>query len=152
MTVPERLDRLNNAANHLWRRFDRKIDALLFTITLQSHLALRNDGGEPVLDEANASDLALPPEATRCRSLLQAVAVPGWNSAINLPKPDTWALKRGSVMLFRVGARVDEQALMRRLEQIENEGLGERRAEGFGRVLVCDPFHYCFLERELHGG
>jgi len=31
--------------------------------------------------------------------------------------------------------------LYQELENIENEGVGEMRAEGYGAVLICHPFH-----------
>ncbi len=151
-TLTQRWAALNQAAGDLWERFDRQPEGQYFTLTLQSHLALRNAAGEPVLGEVMAADMGLPPEAIRCRSVLSAVAVPGWNMARDLPKSDTWALGRGSVLLFRLPLDADSKPGIERLEQIEREGVGERRAEGFGRVIACDPFHFYFLQRELTGG
>ena len=148
---PERWATLNRAAEVLWRRFNRRPDGQYFSLSLQSHLALENPAGEPVLGEVVATDLGLPAEAVRCRSVLSAVAVPGWNAALDLPKADTWALGRGSVLLFRLPPESDPDPTLARLAQIEQEGVGLRRAEGFGRAVPCDPFHFYFLQRELEG-
>jgi len=151
-TLAERWTALNQAARDLWKSFDLQPQGQYFTLTLQSHLALKNAVGEPILGDVTAADLGLPTEATRCRSVLSAVIVSGWNAALNLPKPDAWALGRGSVLLFRLPAGADPKPAMEQLEKIEREGVGERRAEGLGRMCACDAFHFYFLQRELKGG
>jgi len=152
-SLAERWESLNQAARALWKRFDRELQGRYFSLTLQSHLALRNEADEPVLGEVTAADLGLPAadRIERCRCVLNSALVSGWNAAQNLPKADTWALARGSVLLFRLLSEADPKPVMERLAEIEREGLGERRAEGFGRVIVCDRFHYYFLEKELKG-
>ncbi|GIW90405.1 MAG: hypothetical protein KatS3mg109_0837 [Pirellulaceae bacterium] len=120
-----------------------------FSLTLLSHLALRDDLLRPVLGEITPQHLGLPDGVTWVRYpgsdqpvlFLSAISVPGWNAAIGLPKPDTVALMRGSVLLGQCDA-TQEQAVLARLTQIEAEGVGERRNEGFGRVAVCYPIHY----------
>lgn len=150
-TLPERWNALNQTARDLWTKFNREPQGLYFTLTLQSHLILKNKAGEPVLGEVSAADLGLPTEIARRRSVLSAVLVSGWNAAQGLPKPDEWALGRGSVLLFRLPAGADFASVQNQLEKIEREGIGERRAEGFGRLSVCDEFHYHFLSTELKG-
>ncbi len=119
-----------------------------FSLTLLSHLALRNDLLRPVLGEITPQHFGLPEEVTWVRYpdsdrpvlFLSAITVPGWNAALGLPKPDTVALMRGSVLLGQCDA-TQEQAVLSRLTQMESEGVGERRNEGFGRVAVCYPIH-----------
>jgi CRISPR-associated protein Csx10 len=102
-----------------------------------------------VLGEITPQHFELPAGVTwvrypgpgRAVLFLSTVTVPGWNAALGLPKPDTVALARGSVLLGQCDAG-QEQAVLTRLEQIEAEGVGERRNEGFGRVAVCYPIHY----------
>jgi len=120
-----------------------------FSLTLLSHLALRDELLRPVLGEISPQHFGLPEGVTWVRYpgsdqpvlFLSAITVPGWNAAMGLPKPDTVALARGSVLLGQCDAG-QEQAVVTRLEQIEAEGVGERRDEGFGRVAVCYPIHY----------
>jgi hypothetical protein len=50
-------------------------------------------------------------------------------------------MERGSVLLGQCDAG-QEQAVLARQAEIESEGVGERRGEGFGRVAVCYPIHY----------
>ena len=59
-----------------------------------------------------------------------------WQVSWGLPRPSLVYFKAGSVFLFKVSGTWSEdkaQALM-------NNGLGERRAEGYGRVLLNPPF------------
>lgn len=142
---------LNQTVQTLWARYKHQPRSAYFTLTLESHLILRNAIGEPILGDVTAVDLGLPPEIARCRSILSATLISGWNAAQNLPKPDMWALQRGSVLLFRLPAGADFMRVKEQLERIEVKGLGERRAEGFGRISVCNEFHYYFLQQELKG-
>ena len=151
-SLDERWENLNDAVRQLWKCFDMEPAGQYFSLTLQSHLALRDLAGQPVLGTIAAVDLDLPGPIERCRSALSAVPVAGWNTALELPKADILALSRGSVLLFRLPLDTDRGPVMDRLREIEREGAGERRPEGFGRITVCDPFHYYFTLLELKGG
>jgi CRISPR-associated protein Csx10 len=153
-SLGDRWAALNMAAQRLWQYWNGQQNPLgqYFSLTLQSHLAVRDDrSGQPVLGEIEASHLGLPPQAERCRSVLTAIAVPGWNVAQGMPKADTWALERSSVLLFRLSPDVDATPTLERLTEIERDGIGERRSEGFGRMTACDPFHYHFTLYDLKG-
>jgi CRISPR-associated protein Csx10 len=56
--------------------------------------------------------------------------VGGFNRKWGLPLPQTPALKAGSVFVFRK-ADVD----LKQLQKLEEQGIGERRIEGFGRIV-----------------
>ena len=62
----------------------------------------------------------------------------GWNVAWGLPKDVDVVVPMGSVFVFwtRHPERWDEALL-----DVERWGIGERTAEGFGQVRVCDAFH-----------
>ena len=147
-TLRERWDALNENARELWSRHKRSPAGSYFSLTLSSHLALRDATCQPVLGDVTAADLGLPSAAERRRCVLTSLPVPGWNAALGMPKADIWALGRGSVLLFRLPPHLDPGPTLERLQEIETVGVGERRAEGFGRVAVCDPFHYTFVQRE----
>jgi len=147
-TLPERWQALNRTAGRLWRLYKQEPpQSKFFTILAHSHLALQDACGRPVLAALQPSHLGLPWAEWGEREL-EAMPVPGWNAAWGLPKADTWALKRGSVWLGKV-APEDETQTLARLAQLETAGVGERRAEGFGRVRACDEFHYTYTRREL---
>lgn len=71
--------------------------------------------------------------------------VRGWNELWGTPRTNEYAIDTGSVFLFASSINLDDQ-LLRALFKLEENGIGRRRAEGFGRVCVSDPFH---LEVEL---
>lgn len=105
----------------------------------------------PVGSFAERTDIATLFDFSGLR-LVRHVLVPavarGWNARQGLPKEDEPAVGRGSVLLFQAEpGKVD--ALLPRLKEAEEKGIGRRREEGFGRVQVCDPFHYQFLSAEL---
>ena len=78
-------------------------------------------------------------DAQLVRWISEMRPVIGWNAALNLPKEDSWAIRAGSVFVYQLG---EEEEAMTRLAKLEIEGIGERRSEGFGRLIVCDPFHW----------
>lgn len=61
----------------------------------------------------------------------------GWNQLWGLPKTDKWAITMGSVFLFGLPAEPDFEVL----SQMQRQGIGTRRSEGFGQVRVADSFH-----------
>lgn len=142
--LPERWKRFNETA-WLAGGDDKKF---YFSLTLLSHLALRDEFLLPVLGNITPFHLGLPEgvEWVRYSSgqpviFLNEVTIAGWNAVQGLPKPDTVALSRGSVLFLQCDQK-QERAVLDRLIQIEAEGLGERKEEGFGRIAVCYPIHY----------
>lgn len=125
-----------------------------FTITLNSHLALRDRLGLPVLAGLNGRHFGLDVDEMMpkdrldlIQSFLSTAVVPGWNAALGMPKPDTHAISRGSVVVFSLPKTAVTSKLMDRLGELECKGIGERRAEGFGSLTVCHPIHYEFAAK-----
>ncbi|MBX3002052.1 MAG: hypothetical protein KF893_26240 [Caldilineaceae bacterium] len=74
--------------------------------------------------------------ATRTRRIA------GWNTAEGgkRPRSDDWAVAAGSV--FVLAAAPAHQAQLRAAcAWLEQNGIGERREDGFGQVVVAHPFH-----------
>lgn len=67
------------------------------------------------------------------------IHVGGWNEAAGLPKENALAIDRGSAFLFETSLAMSDAADA--LESLERCGIGERCAEGFGNVSVCDIQH-----------
>ncbi|MGC9396912.1 MAG: RAMP superfamily CRISPR-associated protein [Anaerolineae bacterium] len=65
----------------------------------------------------------------------------GWNDLFRLPKPDDVAITMGSVFLLGFSEPLDGGTLQTLLK-MQDEGIGARRREGFGRLLVAHPFHW----------
>lgn len=88
-------------------------------------------------------------------SYSSAHLVSGWNFKHHQPKEVRLAIEKGSVFVFEMEVtdlKIDtgvpeidfqeKSTLLTALENLENNGLGERHEEGFGWLRVCDSFHY----------
>jgi CRISPR-associated protein Csx10 len=124
-----------------------------FALTLHSPLILHDDllryrttiDIEALLDLLARTRLErLPRDTFPPKPLLYQAAstrrVSGWNDLWGTPRTNEYAIDTGSVFLFACNVKPDE-ALLQALFRLEEEGAGRRRAEGFGRVCVSDPFH-----------
>lgn len=58
-----------------------------------------------------------------------------WHTGWGLPRPSLVALQAGSCVQFRVAGKLDQA----RLAAVQAEGIGERRAEGYGCISFNDP-------------
>ncbi len=106
-----------------------------FTIDLESDLVLPyGQSLLSLLKRALGDDLEVPVAFVR-----QGYAG-GYNVAIGMPKDLMPAVLAGSCIACSVPAGTDK--LKEKLEQLERDGLGLRRYEGCGQVIVCDEFHY----------
>jgi CRISPR-associated protein Csx10 len=70
----------------------------------------------------------------------------GWNSAWGLMKDVELITNRGAVYLFSTD-NIDPWRPA--LAKLEETGVGDRTCEGFGQVLICDPFHTIFREQAV---
>jgi CRISPR-associated protein Csx10 len=67
----------------------------------------------------------------------------GWNELWGTPRTKEVAIDIGSVFLFSttIGEEEALEALLKTLFELEQAGIGRRKAEGFGRICVSDQFH-----------
>ena len=73
----------------------------------------------------------------------------GWNAAQGLPRQDEWGVARGSVYVYCFrGTAQEREALIQELITLSKDGVGLRRNEGFGTVIVSDDFHRQFRNQE----
>lgn len=77
---------------------------------------------------------------TSAGRIIRQHLVRGWQSTRQLPKTEDTAIAMGSVYLFQYRGE-DISGLAAFLKQLEVEGIGLRRTEGFGRIAVCGPIH-----------
>ena len=151
LSLDSRWSQFKRAMAALWKAYEAKPGEACFSITLESDLLLRDPAQRPITRLAEQEDVAelIGLEGvTLSRHVLRPTTVRGWNAQQGLPKETEPALGRGSVLFFRI-TTADEAAVRQQLAAIEAEGLGRRRSEGFGRVRVCDPFHYTFVLQEM---
>ena len=74
----------------------------------------------------------------------------GWNAAHGLPRQDEWVLARGAVYVYCFqGTAEEREALIAQLATLSKDGVGLRRNEGFGTVIVSDDFHCRFRKQEV---
>ncbi|KPV54141.1 hypothetical protein SE17_05520, partial [Kouleothrix aurantiaca] len=125
----------------------------IFTVNLLSDAILYEQGWLPtneingeMLEEAtrtfaNNGDVAYQGVKARLiRAFTTTATVGGWNVSWQRPKQTAVATQMGSVFVFQAadGLSPDDYAALARLE---HDGVGERRAEGYGQVRICDEFH-----------
>jgi CRISPR-associated protein Csx10 len=117
-----------------------------FALTLHSPVILRDSllRYARTLDAkilANLLDSTIPNDTFK---LVYQVAstkrVTGWNELWGTPRTNEFAIDTGSVFLFSSAVEMNEQ-LCEALFKLEEDGIGERKAEGFGLVRISDPFH-----------
>jgi CRISPR-associated protein Csx10 len=110
----------------------------IFTVNLLSDAILLEQGWLPT-QELSAAMLkeATGIDATLLRSFTMTAVVGGWNVSWQRPKPSDIAVSMGSVYVFRTKNSPDYKQLAR----LQLDGIGERRAEGYGQVRICDEFH-----------
>ncbi len=109
-----------------------------FTITLRSDAILVDRFLRPTseIDALSGEGGDVEPVA----KITVSETVRGWQAAWGLPKPDDVAVGMGSVFLYRyTGGQPD--TLAEQLRALEENGIGLRREEGFGRIAVCEPLH-----------
>jgi CRISPR-associated protein Csx10 len=109
---------------------------IYFSVDLLAPGIFRDDSGVPALVPIlRLGNQTLRPILWMTRPDIAS----GWSTAWGLPKPTRLAARMGSVFVYRwEGA---EDSLLSMLEGLEQEGIGERRDEGFGECLICHPFH-----------
>lgn len=64
-------------------------------------------------------------------SYISSTLVGGFNRKWGLPLPQVQALAAGSVFIYE-----NVRVTLEKIQQLESEGLGERKVEGFGRIAV----------------
>lgn len=114
-----------------WRESGQDLVASTkFTLTLLSPAIVRDEDGQFTLDLADTLTARLEKTVTVTNPIRRPEVISGYNRTWGLPLPQVSAIAAGSV--FTVEAQVTAEDL----KKLEAEGIGERRAEGFGRVAV----------------
>lgn len=109
-----------------------------FTLTLLSDTIVRDENGQHTLNPLPALARKLGREygleLDNTRSFCKAEMVGGFNRKWGLPLPQVVAIAAGS--LFTIKVTGDAPLPLSLLEQLQQEGLGERRLDGYGRVVA----------------
>lgn len=144
-TFQQRLQTFDTACKGQARQAEIKEQIpFCFALTLYAPAILRDASGRyrTGLDGATLGELLAYPRDTFKR-IYQATSsrrITGWNEIWGTPRSSDYALETGSVFLFASAQELDDH-LLQALYALEGTGIGQRRAEGFGRLGVSDPFH-----------
>lgn len=79
-------------------------------------------------------------EAELVRSFTGTLVQGGWNTLWQRPKPTVAGVSMGSLFVFQARRRLTPDDYTA-LAQLQTDGIGERRQEGYGHVRICDEFH-----------
>lgn len=120
-----------------------------FPITLQADAIILNAqlryqttlDGEYLHQFFNLADATLVYQNASKRRVM------GWNTLFGLPKAAAWAISMASVFLFGYNGATDDR-FYESLYNIEQNGIGRRKLEGFGQVTIADAFHWEVNEYE----
>ncbi len=104
-------------------------------VTFLSDVLLRDQNGQFVVDPRTVTEAISKRlgkvELRLLRAFLRGREVGGFNRKWGMPLPQTLAVEMGSVCVYEA-AGCDTHIL----NELEAQGIGERRAEGFGRIAV----------------
>ncbi len=150
-SLPDRLEAFNRILGELWKDIRRLAvnaaalpdspDGIYFSVDLLAPGVFHENGVPSLRPTLQIGGRELTPIFWMTRPDMAS----GWSTAWGLPKPTNLAARMGSVYVFQGnGAKQD---LIPALQTLEEQGLGERRDEGFGECLVCHPFHQEVKER-----
>jgi CRISPR-associated protein Csx10 len=106
------------------------------TITLLSDTIVRNECGQAVADpkvlcQLLSASLNVEFKFKQGGIYASSLIVGGFNRKWGLPLPQTPAFAAGSVFVFNK-VNLDLQ----RIKALEEQGIGERRVDGFGRIVI----------------
>jgi len=146
MSFSERLNTFNETFRKRAAFFKQALpDKYFFAVTLHSPLILCDD----LLRYQGTIDtdtlLAALPDCTipgleRIYHAASVRRITGWQELWGTPRAAEYAIESGSAFLFACSSQPDA-ALLKALFALEEQGMGKRQAEGFGRICISDPFH-----------
>lgn len=136
--------KLRDLATKRFPEYDLALKPFYFALTLHSPVILCDDllRYRGTINEKALEELLHVP-ADNFQLMYQAAStrrVTGWNELWGTPRTNEYAIDTGSVFLFAITIEPAD-TLWQALFKLEEEGVGRRKAEGFGRVCVSDPFH-----------
>ena len=89
-------------------------------------------------EEDKTGDYSISPLGGTRGHCVRAVRRESWQRSWTLPRPSLVALKAGSVFMFKVSD--PENWDNNKALTLMQDGLGERRTEGYGRIIINPPF------------
>lgn len=118
-------------------------DDILLPVTLESDVLLRDDyllpcaSGDPN-ETLRRYRAGVPPTMSLAAAFQSTRWIGGWDMLRQLPRRPQLAVTQGSVWVYRVPKADAGHAIAWWLD-IEREGIGERRGDGYGQVSLLHP-------------
>jgi CRISPR-associated protein Csx10 len=121
-------------------------DNVLYTLSLASDAILLDDFGRSIqtFDEPTLREILGIKDSTESikvkieNVMVQTTQVDGFDLRSGLPTWRDLALAKGSSVAFKTNIKLDPAIL----HDLEKNGIGLRRSEGFGRVVFNHPAHF----------
>lgn len=133
--------------NKDWREADGEMKNLgnKLVVTFLSDVLLRDENGQFSADPMVVTDILkkkLNLELDKEKIFMNTKIIGGFNRKWGLPLPQCLAIGMGSVFVYSIKTpgRLD----LNKLKELETEGIGERRIDGFGRLAFN-----CLEKRKL---
>jgi CRISPR-associated Csx10 family RAMP protein len=140
------LDRLEQRLDRFQKRVpgtaSKRDDEHFFSVDLQTPAQALDAFLNPVLSFSSQDFAVYFPGVETLEIVSQAVRHVrrgGWNALLNMPKPTLPMQAAGSVFLLK--AKGPKRQVLAGLMRLQQFGMGENFAEGFGHVAICHPFH-----------
>ena len=113
-----------------------------FRMTLITDAILVDSWGRfmNTLDESYLRNL-LGVEVDLINTYVKSKNVDGFNAYLGLPKWRDVAIIAGSSIGFKIKRSEDEEEILKRLDELEREGIGLRKEGGFGRIAFNHPVY-----------
>ena len=116
---------------------EKNYNKIVICFDLQSDIILPYtdiyDAGKQFLIIAGLNKIGL--DFNTMRSFINVGKLEGYNIINNVRKIDELIFSKGSVFTYNIDNYTDE--LLAKLVEIEKDGLGLRKSEGFGKVKIC---------------
>ncbi len=130
--------------NSRWDSFQSKRNGQ-FSITLHSDVIVADEflRYHTTLNEhILAAELGVPANILKLKKAFSRfITVDGFSGIHKLPLESEIAIEKGSAFLFEIKATDEMDKIKNSLQRLEEVGIGFRRNEGFGRLIVCDGYH-----------
>ena len=112
------------------------LEKLLIITTLSPLIAVNENGHPtavfPIQELANALGIQDNDTPKLLASYTRTEVNSGYNTHLRLPRQQSQAIAAGSVFKFELNEQITDEKLM----ELEQNGLGLRKAEGFGRITI----------------
>jgi CRISPR-associated protein Csx10 len=148
----QRLDSFNTLLQAETKHYQREHmrEAYYFALTLHAPAILNDEllRYRGTIDAETLKDLLTPHTTSDLKELdLRCVyqqahvqRITGWQVLWGTPKTNEYAIEAGSVFLFKCPT-AQKDTILEALYNLEQQWIGKRQLEGFGRVRISDEFH-----------